>query len=57
MSVYRPEYDDFAAMFVNGRPKLSSLELSPPPIPRDFLARLPGTPVQRAPGIYFVAGT
>ena len=57
MSVYRPEYDDFAAMFVNGRHKLSSLELSAPPIPRDFLARLPGTPVQPAPGIYFVAGT
>jgi diguanylate cyclase (GGDEF)-like protein len=56
MNVYRPEYDDFAAMFVHGRHELSSLELSAPPIPRDFLARLPGTPVQQAPGIYFVAG-
>ncbi|MFZ0386473.1 MAG: GGDEF domain-containing protein [Solirubrobacteraceae bacterium] len=57
MNVYRPEYDDYAATFVYGRPELSSPESSPPPIPRDFLARLPGTPVQRAPGIYFVAGT
>src|ERR1700722_16522470 len=57
MSIYRPEYDDYAATFVHGRPELSSPESSPPPIPRDFLARLPGTPVQRAPGIYFVAGT
>jgi len=57
MSIYRPEYDDYAAAFVHGRPELSSPESSPPPIPRDFLARLPGTPVQRAPGIYFVAGT
>jgi diguanylate cyclase (GGDEF)-like protein len=57
MSIYRPEYDDYAATFVHGRPELSSPESSPPPIPRDFLARLPGTPVQRAPGVYFVAGT
>ena len=55
MNVYRPEYDDYAAMLVHGRPELS--DASAPPIPRDFLARLPGTPVQRAPGIYFVAGT
>jgi diguanylate cyclase (GGDEF)-like protein len=57
MSVYRPEYDDYAAMFVRGRPELSPPEPSPPPIPRDFLTGLPGTPEQRAPGIYFVAGT
>jgi diguanylate cyclase (GGDEF)-like protein len=57
MSVYRPECDDYVPMFVHGRPELSPPEPSPPPIPRDFLAHLPGTPVQRAPGIYFVAGT
>ncbi len=57
MSVYRPECDDYTPMFVHGRPELSPPEPSPPPIPRDFLTRLPGTPVQRAPGIYFVAGT
>jgi diguanylate cyclase (GGDEF)-like protein len=57
INVYRPEYDDYAAMYVHGRPELSSPGSSAPPIPRDFLARLPGTPVQRAPGIYFVAGT
>ena len=49
MSVYRPEYDDYAAMFVHGRPELSPPEPSPPPIPRDFLARLPGTPVATRP--------
>src|ERR1700733_12941424 len=57
MNVYRPEYDDFGAMYVHGRPELSPPESPPPPIPRDFVAHLPGTPVQRAPGIYFVAGT
>jgi diguanylate cyclase (GGDEF)-like protein len=55
MNVYRPEYDDYAAMFVHGRPELS--EALAPAIPRDFLARLPAVPVERAPGIYFVAGT
>jgi diguanylate cyclase (GGDEF)-like protein len=57
MNVYRPEYDDYAAAFVHGRDQDSSPELSAPPIHRDFLARLPGTPVERAPGIWFVAGT
>jgi diguanylate cyclase (GGDEF)-like protein len=57
MNVYRPEYDDYAAMFVHGRDELSVGELAAPPIPRDFLAQLPATAVQRAPGIYFVAGT
>jgi diguanylate cyclase (GGDEF)-like protein len=57
ISVYRPECNDYGAMFVHGRPELSPPEPSLPPIPRDFLARLPETPVQRAPGIYFVAGT
>lgn len=57
MNVYRPEYDDFLAMFVHGRPELSPPEPPPPPIPRDFLARLPGTTIQPAPGIYFIAGT
>jgi diguanylate cyclase (GGDEF)-like protein len=56
MNVYRPEYDDYTAMFVHGRDESSSPELSAPPIPRDFLTRLPGRPVQRAPGIWFVAG-
>ncbi len=57
MNVYRPEYDDYCAMFVHGRPELSPPEPLPPAIPRDFLSRLPGTPVRRAPGVYFVAGT
>jgi diguanylate cyclase (GGDEF)-like protein len=57
MNVYRPEYDDYTAMFVYGGHEVSNPELAAPPIPRDFLTRLPGTPVQRAPGIYFVAGT
>ena len=57
MNVYRPECDDYTAMCVHGRPELSPPEPAPPPIPRDFLARLPQTPIQRAPGIYFVAGT
>jgi diguanylate cyclase (GGDEF)-like protein len=57
MNVYRPEYDDYKAMFVHGRDELPSPELSAPSIPRDFLAELPGTPVERAPGIYFVSGT
>jgi diguanylate cyclase (GGDEF)-like protein len=57
MNVYRPEYDDFVATFVHGRPELSPPTPPPPPISRDFVARLPGTPVSPAPGIYFVAGT
>ncbi len=56
MNVYRPEYDDYTAMFVHGRDEAEPPELSAPPIPRDFLADLPGTPIERAPGIYFVAG-
>jgi diguanylate cyclase (GGDEF)-like protein len=56
INIYRPEFDDYATMLVHGRPDLSPPEASPPPIPRDFLDRLPVTPVQRAPGIYFVAG-
>jgi hypothetical protein len=57
INVFRPEYDDYAAMLVHGRPELSPPAPSAPPIPRDFLTRLPGPPVERAPGIYFVAGT
>jgi diguanylate cyclase (GGDEF)-like protein len=56
MNVYRPEYDDYTTMFVHGRDEPAPPELSAPPIPRDFLTGLPGTPVERAPGIYFVAG-
>jgi diguanylate cyclase (GGDEF)-like protein len=56
MNVYRPEYDDFKAMFVQGRDALAAPELSAPPIQRDFLTALPETPVERAPGIYFIAG-
>jgi diguanylate cyclase (GGDEF)-like protein len=57
VNIYRPEYDDYTAMFIHGRDELVSAELSVPPISRDFLTRLPVTPVERAPGIYFVAGT
>ncbi len=57
MNLYRPEYDDYAATFVHGHDDAAAAELAAPPIPRDFLAGLPGAPVQRAPGIYFVAGT
>ena len=46
MNIYRPEYDDYAAMFAHGRPGLS--EAPAPGISRDFLARLPAAPVQRA---------
>ena len=57
MNIYRPEYDDFSTTLVHGRPEFSDPRLREPPLPRDFILRLPGTPVQRAPGIYFIAGT
>jgi diguanylate cyclase (GGDEF)-like protein len=57
INVYRPEYDDYTARFVYGRDARSCPELSGPPIARDFLAHLPGVAVERAPGIYFLAGT
>jgi len=57
MNIYRPEYDDYATTHVHGRPEFSDPRLRQPPLPRDFISRLPGAPVQRAPGIYFIAGT
>jgi diguanylate cyclase (GGDEF)-like protein len=56
INVYRPEYDDYTARFVYGRDGVCP-ELSGPPVARDFLAHLPGIAAERAPGIYFLAGT
>jgi diguanylate cyclase (GGDEF)-like protein len=57
MNIYRQEYDDYSTTLVHGRPEFSDPRLRQPPLPCDFISRLPGTPVQRAPGIYFIAGT
>ena len=55
MNVFRPASNDFATAYVHGRAELADA-VHDPPLPRDILSRLPGIPVQPAPGVFFLAG-
>jgi diguanylate cyclase (GGDEF)-like protein len=55
MNVFRPAFNDFATAYVHGHSGLAEI-VADPPLPRDILSRLPGVPLQPAPGLFFLAG-
>src|ERR1700759_5217226 len=55
MNVFRPASNDFSTAHVHGTTTISAA-VHDPPLPRDIISRLPGTPIQRAPGIWFLPG-
>jgi diguanylate cyclase (GGDEF)-like protein len=55
MNIFRPASNDFSTEYVYGGAGMAEVA-GDPPLPRDVLSRLPGVPVQPAPGIFFIAG-
>jgi diguanylate cyclase (GGDEF)-like protein len=55
INVFRPESNDFWTAHVHGGAAVAEA-IDHPPVPRDILSRLPGVPIQPAPGVIFVAG-
>jgi diguanylate cyclase (GGDEF)-like protein len=54
VNLFCPEWNGFNTLFVLPRER-ASVELQAP-LARDFISRLPGNPVERLPGVWFIAG-